>query len=63
VYVTDVTNGTFAAYAVPWDRTAETGNRPQRGNLIPVGGGSVRNFQLPDPKANQPAGIVDPNKK
>jgi hypothetical protein len=63
VYVTDVTNGTFAAYAVPWDRTAESSNRQQTGQLIPVGGGPIRNYQLQDPRANQPAAIVDPNKK
>lgn len=63
VYVTDVTNGTFAAYAVPWDRTAESSNRAQTGQLIPVGGGPIRNYQLQDPRANQPAAIVDPNKK
>lgn len=63
VYVTDVTNGTFAAYAVPWDRTAESSNRSQTGQLVPVGGGPIRNYQLQDPRANQPAAIVDPNKK
>ncbi len=63
VYVTDVTNGTFAAYAVPWDRTAETANRPQTGTLVPVGAGPIRNYQLQDPRKNQPAAIVDPNKK
>jgi hypothetical protein len=63
VYITDVTNGTFAAYAVPWDRTAESAGRPQSGPLILVSNGSVRNYRLPDPGNRQPAGIVDPNKR
>ncbi len=63
VYITDVTNGTFAAYAVPWDRTAESAGRPQSGPLILVSTGSVRNYRLPDPNNRQPAGIVDPNKR
>lgn len=63
VYITDVTNGTFAAYAVPWDRTAESAGRPQSGPLILVSNGSVRNYRLPDPNNRQPAGIVDPNNK
>ena len=63
VYVTDVNSGMFAAYAVPWDRTAESSNRMQSGPLVYVGGGPIRNYQLRDPAQNQPAGIVDPNKK
>ena len=78
VYVTDATSGMFAAYAVPWDRTAEAGGRLQSGPLVFVGGGPIRNFQLRDipdnPAANQPAAVnlpaavnppapVDPNKK
>jgi hypothetical protein len=78
VYVTDATSGMFAAYAVPWDRTAEAGGRLQSGPLVFVGGGPIRNFQLQDvaanPSANQPAAVnlpaavnppavVDPNKK
>jgi hypothetical protein len=63
VYITDVTNGTFAAYAVPWDRTAESAGRPQSGPLILVSSGSIRNYRLPDPNNRQPAGIVDPNKR
>ena len=78
VYVTDATSGMFAAYAVPWDRTAESGGRLQSGPLVFVGGGPIRNFQLRDipdnPAANQPAAVnlpaavnppapVDPNKK
>ena len=78
VYVTDATSGMFAAYAVPWDRTAESGGRLQSGPLVFAGGGPIRNFQLRDNSAaaaaNQPAavnlpaavnppGVPDPNKK
>lgn len=63
VYVVDATSGMFAAYAVPWDRTAEQAGRIQNGPLVYVGGGPIRNFQLRDPAQNQPAAIVDPNQK
>jgi hypothetical protein len=63
VYVTDTTTGIFAAYAVPWDPTAESAGRPQSGPLRFVGGGPIRNYQLADPGNNQPAAIVDPLKK
>ncbi|QDV21931.1 hypothetical protein [Aureliella helgolandensis] len=63
VYVTDSTNGTFAAYAIPWNRTAESSNRPQTGALVYVGGGPIRNYQLNAAGQNQPAAIVDPNQK
>lgn len=77
VYVTDAASGMFAAYAVPWDRTAESGGRLQSGPLVFAGGGPIRNFQLRDnagAAANQPAAVnlpaavtppavVDPNKK
>ena len=74
VYITDATSGMFAAYAIPWDRTAEAGGRLQSGPLVFVGGGPIRNFQLRDAAASQPAavnqpaavtppGAVDPNKK
>ncbi len=78
VYVTDATSGMFAAYAVPWDRTAESAHRMQSGPLVFAGGGPIRNFQLRDnaaaAAANQPAAVnlpaavnppavVDPNKK
>lgn len=63
VYVTDTTTGMFATYAIPWDQTAESGGRAQSGALIYVGGGPIRNFQLRDPGQNQPAAVVDPNKK
>ncbi len=74
VYVTDATSGMFAAYAVPWDRTAESGGRLQSGPLVFVGGGPIRNFQLRDaavsppaavtqPAAVTPPAVIDPNKK
>ncbi len=61
VYVTDTTTGLFAAYAVPWNPTAETSGTVQSGGLVYAGGGPIRNYQLRDPAKNQPAGIVDPN--
>ncbi len=74
VYITDATSGMFAAYAIPWDRTAEAGGRLQSGPLVFVGGGPIRNFQLSEaatqqaaavnqPAAVTPPGVVDPNKK
>ncbi len=63
VYVTDTTTGMFAAYAVPWDQTAESSGRIQAGSLVYAGGGPIRNYQLQDPRKNQPAAVVDPNKK
>ena len=63
VYVTDTTTGLFAAYAVPWDQTAESGGRAQSGGLVYAGGGPIRNYQLRDPARNQPAAVVDPNAK
>lgn len=62
VYVTDSSRGLFAAYAIPWDRTAEAAGRVQSGRMIYVGGGPIRNFQL-QPAQQKPAGIVDPNQK
>lgn len=63
VYVTDITTGLFAAYAVPWDQTAESSGRVQSGGLVYAGGGPIRNFQLRDPAKNQPAAVIDPNAK
>ena len=63
VYVADATSGMFAAYAVPWDRNAEQSGAMQSGPLVYAGGGPVRNFQLRDPVPNQPAAVVDPNRK
>ena len=57
VYVTDVSSGTFAAYAVPWNKSAESSSQAQGGPLIFVGGGPIRNFQLADvPKKAAPIG-------
>jgi hypothetical protein len=63
VYVTDTTTGMFAAYAIPWDPSAESSGRVQTGAVVYVGGGPIRNFQLRDPGQNKPAAVVDPNKK
>lgn len=63
VYITNVTTGMFAAYAVPWDRNAESSGRTQTGPLIYVGGGPIRNYQLQNPGNNQPAAIIDPNQR
>jgi hypothetical protein len=46
VYVTDVSSGTFAAYAIPWNRSAENSGQPQVGAMRYVGGGPIRNFQI-----------------
>lgn len=62
VYVTDASKGIFAAYAIPWDRTAESAGRPQSGRLIYAGGGPIRNFQVNQAPA-KPPGIVDPNQR
>lgn len=61
VYVTDVTTGLFAAYAVPWDRNAEAVGRPQGAPLVFVQGGPIRDYQLPEPAAEPPK-VVDPKK-
>lgn len=59
VYVTDVTTGIFAAYAVPWDRNAESTGRPQVAPLVFVQGGPIREYQLGNPAAEPPK-VVDP---
>lgn len=61
VYVTDVTTGMFAAYAIPWDRTMEAAGRAQGGPMVYVGGGQIRNYQLPNPINAAPPAVVDPN--
>lgn len=61
VYVTDVTTGVFAAYAVPWDRNAEATGRQQANPLVFVQGGPIRNYQL-NATTNEPAKVVDPKK-
>lgn len=62
VYVTDVNTGLFAAYAIPFDRTAERSRSAQGGALIPVEVGPIRNFQVRDNNGKKPAAIVDPGK-
>ncbi len=63
VYVTDVNSGTFAAYTVPWSKTAESSSQAQLGALVFVGGGPIRNYQVSDqakkPAAKDPA-VKDP---
>lgn len=59
IYVTDVTTGMFAAYAVPWDRNAESTGRPQGAPLVFVQGGPIRDYQLGNPAAEPPK-VVDP---
>lgn len=54
VYVTDVSSGTFAAYTVPWSKTAESSSQAQGGPLVFVGGGPIRNYQVAD-AAKKPA--------
>lgn len=63
VYVTDVTTGMFAAYTVPFDRTAEASGTPQSGPLVFIGGGPIRNYQLRNQDADKPAAVVQPKKK
>lgn len=59
VYVTDVTTGMFAAYAVPWDRQAEATSRPQAAPLVFVQGGPIRDYQI-DSAVAAPPKVVDP---
>lgn len=54
VYVTDVNNGTFAAYTVPWSKTAESSSQAQLGALVFVGGGPIRNYQINDQQPKKP---------
>ncbi len=67
VYVTDTISGNFAAYSIPWDRTAEGSARPQSGPLLFVGGGPVRNYQIrsnsaPAQISLPPQGVLDAKK-
>jgi hypothetical protein len=41
VYVLNTATGNYAAYAVPFDRTASTSGRPQQGVLVPMGTGQA----------------------
>jgi hypothetical protein len=61
VYVTDITTGLFAAYAVPWDRNAEATGRQQANPLVFVQGGPIRNYQLNSVPVEPPK-VVDPKK-
>ena len=62
VYVTDVNNGTFAAYTVPWNKTAESSSQAQLGALVFVGGGPIRNYQVSDQPKKPAAGAAAPGK-
>ncbi len=42
VYVVDSKSGMFAAYTLPWNRSAESAGEPQRGTLVCVGGDQYR---------------------
>jgi hypothetical protein len=42
VYVVDVRSGLFAAYGVPWNKSAENSQQPQVGQLVAAGGGQYR---------------------
>ena len=48
VYVVDSTTGSFAVYAVPWNRQAEATLTPQGGNLVVLQKGRARNLQIRD---------------
>lgn len=58
VYVTDVNSGTFAAYTVPWSKTAESSSQAQLGALVFVGGGPIRNYQVNDQPKKPAAGAA-----
>ncbi|MEM7477277.1 MAG: hypothetical protein AAF483_20015 [Planctomycetota bacterium] len=60
VYVADGTKGIFAAYAVPWNKGAESGGRPQAGQLVYAGGGPIRNFNVPNGGNQNPAAPANP---
>jgi hypothetical protein len=63
VYITDVNSGMFAAYTVPWSKTAESSSQAQGGPLLFVGGGPIRNYKVPDApkKGNAPLGKAAAN--
>ncbi len=42
VYVMDVHEGVFAAYAIPWNRSIENAGGPQAAPMVHVGGGQIR---------------------
>ena len=49
VYVLNTATGNYAAYAVPFDRTASTAGRPQQGVMIPMGTGQANPAPVRDP--------------
>ena len=48
VYVAEATSGKVYAYAMPWDAAANNAGRPQSGQLIPMGGGEMRDTFIRD---------------
>jgi len=46
VYIVEATSGKFAAYTVPWQDTMFRSGRPQAGELLLMGVGSVRTAAL-----------------
>jgi hypothetical protein len=42
IYVVDMKSGYFAAYTVPWNRSFESSNTPQQGQMVFVSGGQIR---------------------
>ena len=46
VYVADANTGHFAAYALPWNRQAAARATPQVADMIIVGKGSARNWEI-----------------
>jgi hypothetical protein len=58
VYVVDTKSGFFAAYTIPWNKTAESSFSMQGGQIMLVGGGIVREPQngVKKPVAPPPAG-------
>ncbi len=62
VYVVDVKSGFFAAYAIPWDRTAQSSGFGQQGAFVLAGGGQLREPQGGVRRPANPAAGNDPNK-
>ncbi len=46
VYVADANTGHFAAYALPWDRNSAARGMPQVADMMVVGKGSARNWEI-----------------
>jgi hypothetical protein len=46
VYVADANTGNFAVYALPWNRQANSTNRPQQAPMALIFKGSARNLEI-----------------